>query len=321
LNKGKILITDAVHPLLIDGLQEMGYHCDYLPSIKTDQVLKVIPNYVGLIINSKIKVDQRMLDLAKTLQFVGRLGSGMEIVDLDYARKMDVAILRSPEGNRNAVAEHAVGMLLALNNKLLTADLEVRSFNWDREANRGFELEGKTIGIIGFGNTGRAFASKFAGWDVQVLAYDKYKQNYCNDIPFVKEVEMQKIRDEADVLSLHIPLTTETKHLVGNGFVEKFSKPFVLINTSRGPIVDTEYLIKMLKSNKLKGACLDVFENEKTATYTDAERIIYKELFQIKNTVLSPHVAGWTHESKQKMAQTLLKKIKSVLKVDLYNKY
>ena len=321
MNKGKILITDAVHPLLIDGLQEMGYHCDYLPSIKTDQVLKVIPNYVGLIINSKIKVDQRMLDLAKTLQFVGRLGSGMEIVDLDYARKMDVAILRSPEGNRNAVAEHAVGMLLALNNKLLTADLEVRSFNWDREANRGFELEGKTIGIIGFGNTGRAFASKFAGWDVQVLAYDKYKQNYCNDIPFVKEVEMQKIRDEADVLSLHIPLTTETKHLVGNGFVEKFSKPFVLINTSRGPIVDTEYLIKMLKSNKLKGACLDVFENEKTATYTDAERIIYKELFQIKNTVLSPHVAGWTHESKQKMAQTLLKKIKSVLKVDLYNKY
>ncbi len=320
MSKGKILITDSVHPLLIEGLQHLGYVCDYLPAIKTDEVFSCISNYIGLIINSKIKVDQKMFVQAHALKFVGRLGSGMEIVDLDFAREKGVAILRSPEGNRNAVAEHAVGMLLALNNKLLLADREVRSFKWDREGNRGVELEGKTIGIVGFGNTGRALAEKFAGWNVQVLAYDKYKEGFCNDLPHVKETTMEEICAKTDVLSLHIPLTTETKHLVRNGFLEKFNKQIVLVNTSRGPILDTEYVIKMLKSGKLNGACLDVYENEKIHTYTEKERVMYEDLFQLENTILSPHVAGWTHESKQKLAETLLAKIKSVLEVDLYNK-
>lgn len=321
MTKGKILITDHVHSLLIDGLQQIGYECDYRPAIQTKEVFDIIHNYIGLVINSKIKVDKAMFDQAASLKFVGRLGSGMEIVDLKYAQQKDIAILRSPEGNRNAVAEHAMGMLLALNNKLLVADREVRNFHWDREGNRGLELEGKTIGIIGFGNTGRALAEKLAGWNVKVLAYDKYKEGYVDDLPFVQEVQMETIQEQVDILSLHIPLTSETKYLVDDGFIEKFNKPIILINTARGPIVQTEYLIKMLKSGKLKGACLDVFENEKTATYTEQERVMYSELFQLENTVLSPHVAGWTQESKQKLAEILLTRIKSTLKVDLYNKY
>lgn len=315
--KGKILITDSVHPLLIEGLEQFDCPCDYLPAITTKEVAAVIGNYIGLIINSKIKVDQSLLDKAGALKFIGRLGSGMEIVDLEYAKKKGVATLRSPEGNRNAVAEHAMGMLLALYNNMRQGDRQVRAFHWDREGNRGMELEGKTIGIIGFGHTGRAFAEKLVGWNVEVLAYDKYLKDYCTDLNHVKEAQLQEIYAHADVLSIHIPLTPETKHLVSDGFLEQFAKTIVLINTSRGRIVDTEYLIKMLKSDKLKGACLDVFENEKTASYTEAERLMYEEFFHLDNTILSPHVAGWTHESKRKLAEVLLNKIESVLQDDL----
>lgn len=305
----KVLITDGVHPLLIEGLEKVGFVCDYYPKISLEKVREMIEPYTGLIINSKILVDSFLLDKGKQLKFVGRLGSGMEIVDLEYARIKKVGIYSAPEGNRNAVAEQALGMLLVLANNLLRADHEVRSKIWQREANRGFEIMGKTLGIIGFGHTGRMFASKLAGMGMNVLAYDKYKIAYTEAFPYVTMCTLEQLFIESDVISLHLPLTKETKQLVDESFFSKCKDGLILINTSRGSIVNTIDLITALKSKKLAGACLDVFENEKPATFTKEEHQIFNELYQFENVVLSPHVAGWTHESKKKLASVLLEKI------------
>lgn len=305
----KVLVTDDVHELLIEGFEKAGYSCDYLPDITNGNVLEIIDNYEGLIINSKILVNAEMIDRAVKLRFVGRLGSGMEIVDRKYAAEKGILVCSSPEGNRNAVAEHALGMLLALANHLPRADREVRQRIWQREKNRGFEIAGKTIGIIGFGNTGSQFARKLAGMEVKVLAYDKYKSDYAKEFDYVVETDPDTLRAQSDIISLHLPLTEETKHLVNSDWLQFCKKNVIIINTSRGKVVETLSLVKGLESGWIGGACLDVFENEKTATFSKEEIELYERLYIMENVVLSPHVAGWTHESKRRLAEILLEKI------------
>lgn len=309
-----VLITDDCHPLLIDGLVQLGYECTFLPDITPEETQRVIADYEGLIINSKILVGPALLDAAPQLRFVGRLGSGMEIVDLPYAAQRGVAVLSSPEGNRNAVAEQALGMLLALANHSLRADREVRALMWRREANRGFELQGKTLGIIGFGHTGSQFARKLAGLGMRVLAYDKYKMpGYAAEMPWVEETDEAMIQAQANIISLHLPLTDETYHLVNEAFIKKCQTGVIFVNTARGKCIRLEDLVEALEVGKVGGACLDVFENEKPATFNSTEKIWYTRLYALENVVLSPHVAGWTHESKQRLAEVLLAKITAVL--------
>lgn len=310
----KVLITDGVHPLLLEGLKSEGYQCDYQANISLEEVRNIVDQYEGMIINSKILVDRAMIDKGKHLRFVGRLGSGMEIIDQVYAKEKGIAVLSVPEGNRNAVAEHALGMLLAMANNMVRSDREVRAKIWQREKNRGFEIIGKTVGLIGFGNTGKCFAKKLSGMGVSVLAYDKYKENFAEDLSYVKEVTMQEIYAEADIISFHIPLNSETLHLVDQSFINKCKDGLILINTSRGKIIHTEHLIEALTSGKLKGACLDVFENEKPNKFSEEEHQLYNRLYQFENLILSPHVAGWTHESKRKLAFFLLEKILKVIR-------
>jgi D-3-phosphoglycerate dehydrogenase / 2-oxoglutarate reductase len=339
----KVLITDDVHPLLIEGLEWMGYTCFYEPKISNEKVHDIIGDYEGLIINSKILVDKAMLDTGQKLLFVGRVGSGMEIVDKEYAAEKGVAVLSSPEGNRNAVAEHALGMLLSFANHLNCSNAEVKNFIWQREKNRGFELMGKTIGIIGFGHTGRAFSRKLMGMGMNILTYDKYlKAGYTEggrqwtmdnrqwrghidslaeqggtgenwDISTLREVDFQTIKNEADIISFHLPLTAETRYMANADFFNDCKKNIILLNTSRGNVVKTVDLIAALEQGKIQGACLDVFENEKTASYTEGEYLQYEKLFSFDNVIVSPHVAGWTHESKKRLALVLLKKIEKAV--------
>ena len=307
----KVLITDFVHSDLIDGLEDLGYEVDYKKDISLDEVHQIIAIYDGIVINSKIKMFSALIDKAQNLKFIARLGSGLEIIDLDYAAKKRIAVFNSPEGNRNAVAEHALGMLLAYANKLVSGHINVMSTNWDREAHRGFELSGKKIGIVGFGNTGRAFANVLRGLNVNVLAYDKYLgQGYTDDLRFVEEVSLDLIQKEADIISFHLPLTTETIQLVNNDFISKCRDGIIFINTSRGKVIKTADLLHNLKNQKVGGACLDVFENEKPHSFNEAERSMYNELYNHPKILLSPHVAGWTKESLKGIANTLIYKIK-----------
>lgn len=288
----------------------MGWRCDFLPDITPEETLATIGDYEGLVINSKILVNQAFLDAAKKLRFVARLGSGMEIVDRNYAAEKGVKVWSSPEGNRNAVAEQALGMLLGLANHLPRADREVRQNIWRREANRGWELKGKVLGIVGFGHTGSQFARKLAGMEMEVLAFDKYKpKGFAAEMPWVKEVNLEEIQARADVISLHLPLTNETRCFVDTAFIQKCKKGFVLINTARGQCVEIETMVEALESGEMGGACLDVFWNEKPQTFTDQEKGWYDRLHRLENVVFSPHVAGWTQESKRLLAEVLLEKI------------
>ncbi len=309
------LITDNAHPLLQFGLESRGYVCDDRPDITDAEVRTVVAGYEGLVINSKILVDRDLLDRAPRLKWVMRLGSGLEIIDLAAAAERGVHIISSPEGNCDAVAEHALGMLLALANHLCRADREVRRSVWAREKNRGFELLGKTIAVWGVGHTGSALCRKLAGFGMRVLAYDKYRPaGYAADMPHVEESSPETIFAAADVLSLHLPLTAETRHLADADFFGRFSKPIVLVNTSRGAVADMAAIVAALETRTLLGACLDVFENEKPNTYTAREAELYERLFSFENTVLSPHVAGWTFESKRKLSEVLLKKLDTISK-------
>ena len=332
----KVLVTDDVHPLLIEGLENMGFTCFYEPNITNEAVHEIISDYEGLIINSKIMVDKALLDAAVKLRFVGRVGSGMEIVDKKYAAEKGVAVLSSPEGNRNAVAEYALGMLLSLANNLVRSNQEVKNFIWQREKNRGFELMGKTIGIVGFGHTGSAFATKLMGLGMRILTYDKYlNSGYTEGVrqatgngfemknaeltnenwnfSTIQEVDFQTVMNESGIISFHLPLTDEVTYMADASFFNSCKKNIILLNTSRGKVVKTVDLIAALKSGKVQGAALDVFENEKTATYTEGERDLYTELFKFENVIVSPHIAGWTHESKERLASVLLKRIEQAL--------
>jgi len=310
----KVLVTDGVHPLLLEGLESLGFQCDYHPKISLEKVLGMVHDYQGMIINSKILVDKEMLDRGKDLKFIGRLGSGLEIIDLDYAAEKGVSIHRAPEGNCNAVAEHALGMLLALANNFLSADAEVKQKIWQREKNRGFEVMDKTIGIIGFGYTGESFARKLEGMGMRVLAYDKYKKHYTSDFRYVEESDSETIKRDADIISLHLPYTPETYHYIKSDFIEECKEEVIFINTSRGSVIHTEDLVTYLEKGKIGGACLDVFENEKPLTFSKKEKEVYERLYACQNVILSPHVAGWTHESKKRLAEVLLTKITKDLK-------
>ena len=311
MNSPRVLITDDVHEVLPKGLEKLGYQLTYRPKITLAEVHEEINKYEGLVINSKILVDKVLLDKAEQLRWVGRLGSGLEIVDQAYAKTKNVAILSSPAGNAPAVGEHALAMLLALSNKLLLGDQQVRSMNWNREAARGWELKYRTVGIIGYGHTGPAFAKTLRGFENPILAYDKYREKFTDSTPWVAAAKnAEEVLEKADILSLHLPLTSETIGFLNEKSIFCSKPGVIIVNTSRGKAIDLVALLKGLESGHVAGACLDVFPNEKTATYTKYERELYAQLASFQNVVLSPHVAGWTVESKRDLAKIVLEKVK-----------
>ena len=313
MNLRRVLITDAVHEVLPKGLEKLGYDLTYLPEISLAEVHQVVHEYEGMVINSKILVNKELLDKAVKLEWVGRLGSGLEIVDLAYAKTKNVAILSSPSGNAPAVGEHALAMLLALSNKLLEGDAQVRKMQWDREAARGWELKYRTVGIIGYGHTGPAFAKTLRGFENPILAFDKYKTGFAEATPWVTAAATaEEVLAQADVLSLHLPLTSETEGYLNAEVIGRLKPGVIIVNTSRGKAIDLQALLDGLASGHIGGACLDVFPNEKTSTYTTSERELYAQLANYQNVVLSPHVAGWTVESKRALAEIVLNKVNAV---------
>ncbi|WP_435253766.1 2-hydroxyacid dehydrogenase [Tenacibaculum sp. A30] len=314
----KILHLDTNHPLLIKQLQELGFenHEDYT-STKSEIKAK-IHEYDGIIIRSRFTIDKQFLDKATSLKFIGRVGAGLENIDCEYAEEKGIVLISAPEGNRNAVGEHTLGMLLSLFNKLNKADKEVREGKWLREENRGIELDGKTVGIIGYGNMGKAFAKKLRGFDVNVICYD-IKPNVGDEN--CTQVSLEELQKRADVLSLHTPQTALTTNMIDAEFIANFSNPFWLLNTARGKSVVTKDLVEALKSGKVLGAGLDVLEYEKKSfenLFKTKDGVLsvaevpkaFKYLINAENVLLSPHVAGWTIESKEKLAQTIVDKIR-----------
>jgi D-3-phosphoglycerate dehydrogenase len=306
----KILHLDTNHSLLINQLNDLGFtnREDYTSS-KEDVEAK-IHEYDGIVIRSRFTIDKQFLDKATNLKFIGRVGAGLENIDCDYAESKGVYLISAPEGNRNAVGEHALGMLLSLFNKLNKADKEVRQGKWLREDNRGIELNGKTVGLIGYGNMGKAFALKLKGFDVEVLCYD-IKLNIGDEN--ARQVSLKELQEKADVLSLHTPQTLLTTNMVNEAFISQFKKSFWLINTARGKSVVTSDLVEALKSGKILGAGLDVLEYEKASfenLFSSEMPLAFEYLIQAENVLLTPHVAGWTIESKEKLAQTIVDKIK-----------
>ncbi|WP_055443899.1 2-hydroxyacid dehydrogenase [Lacinutrix himadriensis] len=311
----KILHLDSNHSLLIDQLNDLGCtnHEDYTSS--KEDILNKIQEYDGFIIRSRFSIDKPFLDAATNLKFIGRVGAGLENIDCEYAESKGIHLISAPEGNRNAVGEHSLAMLLSLFNKLNKADKEVRSGKWLREENRGIELDGNTVGLIGYGNMGKAFAKKLRGFEVDVLCYD-IKPNVGDKN--AEQVPLEILFQEADILSLHTPQTPLTTNMVDENFINQFAKPFWLINTARGKSVVTKDLVSALQSGKILGAGLDVLEYEKASfenLFSSNMPEAFQYLIQAENVLLSPHVAGWTKESKEKLAQTIVDKIKDIFKL------
>ncbi len=313
--KMKILHLDNNHPLLLNMLNDSGFSNEENYTSSKSEIEKIISNYDGIVIRSRFNIDKQFLDAAKNLKFIARVGAGLESIDTDYAEKLGVLLIAAPEGNRNAVSEHALGMLLSLFNKLNKADKEVKSGLWNREDNRGVELDVKTVGIIGYGNMGKSFAKKLKGFDCDVICFD-IKDNVGDENAL--QVSLKELQLNADVLSLHTPWTPLTDKMVNSEFINSFSKPFWLINTARGKSVVTADLVSALKTGKILGAGLDVLEFEKLSfeTLFDSNNLpsSLKELFAMDNVILSPHIAGWTVESKEKLATVIAEKIISNFK-------
>ena len=304
----KVLFIDTVHPYLWQELQKEGYSCFEGYDLSQKAIIEQHNDAYGLVIRSRISINANFLSHFNKLTFIARAGSGMENIDVKYAHSKNILTINAAEGNKQAVAEHALGMILSLFNNLNKADSEVRKSIWQREENRGIELNGKTVGIIGYGNNGSALAKILSGFDTKVLAYDKYKTNYTPK--YAIESDMQTIFEQADILSLHIPLTEETQYIVKDSFLKQFHKPIYLINTSRGSCLDTKSLVANLNSGKVLGACLDVLEYEKTSFENLSEQTKeLKQLLESDRVILSPHIAGWTEESQLKIAQILFQKI------------
>lgn len=303
----QVIITAKVHEYLINELQAKGFAVDYRPSITYDELAASIHGASGLIVTTRIKVDKAMLDRATQLEWIGRLGSGMELIDTAYAAQKGIRLASSPEGNRDTVGEQAVGMLVMLMHNLLKSNLELRNGIWERDGNRAWELGGKTLGIVGYGHTGSAFAKRLRGFDMKILAYDKYKSGFGDE--FVQEATMEDIFREADVVSLHLPLTEETRHLGNMSFFRSFRKPVYLVNTSRGKVVKTADVVDALESGALAGAALDVLENEKLETFSETEKAEFRYLLAHPRAVLTPHIAGYSHEASIKMAKVVLEKL------------
>jgi D-3-phosphoglycerate dehydrogenase len=303
----RILIIDQMHDSIVPLLEEKGHEVHYRPDIDRAGILKTIHNYEGLVIRSKTPIDKPLLERGGQLKFVARAGAGLDNIDIDYLKKNAIALYAAPEGNKDAVAEHALGMLLALFNHFIQSDSQIRNGIWDREGNRGEELCGKTVGIFGFGNMGTAFAERLKGFGVQVLAYDKYKKGFGDE--FVQECSFETLMEKSDVLSIHVPLTEETRGFFTKEVIDGFRKPFYLINTARGEVISFDTLNKALQSGKLKGAALDVLEKEKLHALTPDEKKAFDLLKIHKQVLFSPHVAGWSRESYIKINEVLAAKI------------
>jgi D-3-phosphoglycerate dehydrogenase len=307
----KILHIDNNHPVLWDQLNKAGFinHSDFKSS--KEEVEAKIQDYQGIVIRSRFKIDKMFLDKATNLQFIARVGAGLESIDCEYAISKNITLIAAPEGNRNAVAEHSLGMILSLFNNLNQADAEIKSGNWNRESNRGHELDGKTVGIIGYGNMGKAFAKKLQGFDVEVLCYDIL--DHVADAN-AKQVSLEELQQKTDVLSLHLPWTPETDKMINSKFINDFKKPFWIINTSRGKNIVTADLVSAIKSGKILGAGLDVLEYEKLSfetLFNDKNTPeAFQYLLQAQNVILTPHIAGWTFESHERLAQVIVDKIK-----------
>lgn len=305
-----ILVTDNIHLSFFREMEGSAFEIDYRPEIDQQGILGVIHDFEGIIINSKTTIDKAMMDKGKKLKFIARMGSGMEIVDVEYAQQKNITCINTPEGNCDAVADFAVGTLVSLLRNIHLSEQEVRNSQWEREKNRGTEIGGKTIGIYGYGHTGSAFAKRLSGFDVNVLAYDKYKTGFSKG--HVKESTPKEIFEQADILSLHLPLTQETIHLVDYDFLSRFKKRIWLINTARGQNIKTVDLLKAVRESKVLGAALDVLENEKLSRLSPNEKEWFDALVKERRILLTPHLAGLTKESKEKIATMLATKIKKL---------
>ena len=303
--KKNILIADDLHPIFIEKAEALGYTCDYQPSITLNEALAIIGDYAGLVIRSKFEVDRSVFDAAHNLRFICRAGAGMDNIDEALAKEKGITLINAPEGNMDALGEHAVGMLLALMNNFRISDTQIREGSWQREANRGYELKGKTVGIIGYGFMGGSFAKKLSGFEVNVIAYDKYKTGFSDQ--YAREVSMEEVVKHSDVLSIHVPLTTETNGLVDDEYLFHFKKPIFFINTSRGKTAKVSAILNALKSGKIIGAGLDVLEVEKFPALGRQEW--FDELKNSGKVILTPHVAGWTFESYRKISEVMAEKL------------
>ena len=306
----KCLIVDKMHPSIVPLLSEIGYDANYQPEITRSEVLSQISDYEGLIVRSKLHIDAELIEQASSLQYVARAGAGLDQLDEEELQAKGIHILNAPEGNRDALGEHTLGMLLNLLNHISKADQQIRQGIWDREGNRGVELMGKTVGIIGYGNMGQAFARRLSGFNVQILAYDKYRTHYTDE--FAQEAAMEDIFQQAEIISFHVPLTPETQFLVDKLYLSNFSKNIFLLNTARGKIITLTTLVNALASGKIRGAALDVLENEKLAQLSLEQQTAFDQLRQSDRVLFTPHVAGWTFESYEKINRTLVEKIKAL---------
>ena len=308
----KILIIDEMHLSIVPMLEKKGHEVNYAPKITRSEILEIVDQYDGLIIRSKTPMDRELLEKATNLKFIGRAGAGLDQIDLEYLVERGVKLFHAAKGNRDAVAEHAVGMLLALFNNIKKSDSEVRKGIWDREGNRGHELMGKSVGILGYGNMGKSFARRLKGFDVDIYAYDKYKFDFGTNA--VQEVIWEKVKAEAEILSIHVPLTQETRNFLTIEELESFANPIWLINTARGEVISFKTLNEALDRGILRGAVLDVLENEKFQRFTNEQKEEFEKLAQRENVLFSPHVAGWTFESYKKINRVLVKKITKAFK-------
>lgn len=303
-----VLIADEVHESLFGMLISLQHSYDYLPTISRADLLLKIDQYDGLVIRSKTKVDQELLDKATRLKFIARAGAGLDTIDLDYAKEKNIAVFHAALGNADAVGEHTLGMLLSVMRFIPKSFQDLKDRKWLREENRGEEIGGKTVGVIGFGNMGKAFSKRVAAMGARVLAYDKYLQNYSTE--YAQEASLEQLFEQADVISLHIPLTPETKKMCNEAFFSSFTKNIYFLNASRGKVVDYSAILEALHSGKIKGAGLDVFQNENFESFSAEEEQMFEDLLSKPNVVLTPHVAGWTFESYVKINQVLVDQIR-----------
>jgi D-3-phosphoglycerate dehydrogenase len=306
----KILCIDSNHDVLHQTLIQAGFHCDLFWDKSKDELIKILPNYEGIVIRSKFKITKEIIDSCPNLKCIGRVGAGMENIDTEYAKSKGIICVHAPEGNRDAVGEHAIGMLLMLLNHLKRADEEVRKGIWKRAENRGTELNSLTVGIIGLGNMGSAFASKLQGFGCEILGYDKYFSGFGNN--YIIETDLDNLKQKSDIISIHLPLNDETEYFINDQFIQSCNKNVIIINTARGKCLNTSDLVKHLKTGKVKGACLDVLEYESVSFENiDISRLPepMQYILNSENTILTPHIAGWTHESNYKMSLIIAEKM------------
>lgn len=308
----KILFIDKSHPDLPNKLRVLGFECDFRTSDTRLQLLSELDQYVGIVVRSRVKIDRSFIDKAVQAKFIARYGVGLEHIDLVYAKEKGIKVFASPEGSKDTVGEHTLGMLLMLMNNLSRAHVQVKAGQWLREPNRGTEIKGKTVGILGFGNMGQAFAQRLSGFEARVIAYDKFKTDYGNQ--YAIAVDLKTLQQESDILSIHIPYSLANHYFISGSFLDAFSKPIYLLNTARGLVLNTEDLVQRLKTTKVLGAALDVIEYEEGSfVQLDPDGLpeAFQYLRQADNVILTPHIAGWSHEAKQGHAQWLGRKIET----------